>query len=1174
MHFFPPEFVRSTSWRIDYQSSLGQVEGDLKDFCERPCPNLTGYLQGAPFRGGNLPQSECSLLEPKKRKFDDQGEDADRFQLTKRAIENQIGEHAPVQDCSVSTSLGDQQAALANSCKPWSASPSASGASQSIGDLGRHRVQKPTIRSLINQQLQSSSNSFEALRSFQTPGQKRLILNAECQGERESQLTWTLGIEEEVSDIVIGVPSLKRILPQLVESRRPGDFSATRLDSIAARSTRSRPSWQRDKSISPSADNVVQVSSGSIVSPEVENVVECGPANSAGDGYVFGFPSEVSCSQVSYCKGNESLGELGNLIDYQRELRPDSPEESQVLPRSSSDFKLGNPGPLASGRADRDALGIQSFRKGGSDHPRQESVPAQVIRALERPLKPRIVSEGPSKERGYQYPLRGAPVSTGTTNPDRSRGGDTPFSRGENHDAVFRREGLLVIPKRFVESPGRILTGGEIVEIPENDSIGERGAFGSYRLAEEGTGGSAESFTIRERISGSPSEGNKIPETPRAGSDRDSGGKGPEKRKDEKLHSRLEEGQQRPSEPSSDERRLRPRLDGSSGGGSLGSITAADETSEGPKMVRPARPSGGKDRHSKVNTAKGPRDRRVRLSVPTAVQFYDVQDRLGFDQPSKAVEWLIHKAKDAIDELGRLPIDGREGSRTQQGLSSSTTLDMSHRVLPAAPSSYNAAVSAGLVAGSASSTATTAPTSFQGPSSSNPYTDQLSLFMDPAVTKGMFATLHPNQGSFAGPNFGLGRGDDRSDESLGSPLARMDSRVKARERARERVKKSPGDTTVSACGGSPSSSQSPPFPSSFSSFSGCSSMQASAQVLSFGPSSNQNPFLPGVYEGSSFPGIMPAGSHQGGPFQGLNQALDSQFCSDQNQSPLPNAFEVQRQASSQIPSHAINSLQPQHLHAMQGALNQLGSTFHLGLSSSSFAEGSGISSHYPSVSSHPLSHLSMLGMSPAGVSSLGSSPYNPTGTPTPIPPGFSPGPPASAFRGHSLTVSHGSNQNQQQQQQQQLQEDSRVHRPVLSFSAAHPISSSPAGSSRGLTQPYYLGTPFNALIGSIQSLPSERLNPPSRSSLSYDPAGLQRTRSMASHPTANPYQPISSSQIPARIQGLDDVKDRTTLEACFEKDIYQVWPSLFLAWMIFESLIISKHKYVNCIPPELHSRVF
>ncbi|PKA58946.1 Transcription factor TCP4 [Apostasia shenzhenica] len=67
------------------------------------------------------------------------------------------------------------------------------------------------------------------------------------------------------------------------------------------------------------------------------------------------------------------------------------------------------------------------------------------------------------------------------------------------------------------------------------------------------------------------------------------------------------------------------------------------------------RSTGRKDRHSKVCTAKGTRDRRVRLSAHTAIQFYDVQDRLGYDRPSKAVDWLIKNAKAAIDELAELP---------------------------------------------------------------------------------------------------------------------------------------------------------------------------------------------------------------------------------------------------------------------------------------------------------------------------------------------------------------------------------------------------------------------------------------------------------------------------------------------------------------------------------------
>jgi hypothetical protein len=72
------------------------------------------------------------------------------------------------------------------------------------------------------------------------------------------------------------------------------------------------------------------------------------------------------------------------------------------------------------------------------------------------------------------------------------------------------------------------------------------------------------------------------------------------------------------------------------------------------RIYRVSRASGGKDRHSKVYTAKGIRDRRVRLSVATAIQFYDLQDRLGYDQPSKAIDWLIKAAADAIDKLPSL----------------------------------------------------------------------------------------------------------------------------------------------------------------------------------------------------------------------------------------------------------------------------------------------------------------------------------------------------------------------------------------------------------------------------------------------------------------------------------------------------------------------------------------
>ncbi|KAK8673621.1 hypothetical protein V6N13_111944 [Hibiscus sabdariffa] len=75
-----------------------------------------------------------------------------------------------------------------------------------------------------------------------------------------------------------------------------------------------------------------------------------------------------------------------------------------------------------------------------------------------------------------------------------------------------------------------------------------------------------------------------------------------------------------------------------------------------PRVVRVSRAFGGKDRHSKVCTIRGLRDRRVRLSVPTAIQLYDLQDRLGLNQPSKVVDWLLDAAKNEIDELPPLPL--------------------------------------------------------------------------------------------------------------------------------------------------------------------------------------------------------------------------------------------------------------------------------------------------------------------------------------------------------------------------------------------------------------------------------------------------------------------------------------------------------------------------------------
>nr|AEW29768.1 TCP1 [Calepina irregularis] len=72
------------------------------------------------------------------------------------------------------------------------------------------------------------------------------------------------------------------------------------------------------------------------------------------------------------------------------------------------------------------------------------------------------------------------------------------------------------------------------------------------------------------------------------------------------------------------------------------------EVPEAPKEIKKA---VKKDRHSKIHTAQGLRDRRVRLSIGIARQFFDLQDMLGFDKASKTLDWLLKKSRKAIKEL-------------------------------------------------------------------------------------------------------------------------------------------------------------------------------------------------------------------------------------------------------------------------------------------------------------------------------------------------------------------------------------------------------------------------------------------------------------------------------------------------------------------------------------------
>ncbi|KAI3500586.1 hypothetical protein L1887_36410 [Cichorium endivia] len=61
--------------------------------------------------------------------------------------------------------------------------------------------------------------------------------------------------------------------------------------------------------------------------------------------------------------------------------------------------------------------------------------------------------------------------------------------------------------------------------------------------------------------------------------------------------------------------------------------------------------ASNKDGHSKIYTARGPRDRRVRLSIDISRKFFCLQDMLGYDKASKTLDWLFTKCKAAIKEL-------------------------------------------------------------------------------------------------------------------------------------------------------------------------------------------------------------------------------------------------------------------------------------------------------------------------------------------------------------------------------------------------------------------------------------------------------------------------------------------------------------------------------------------
>ncbi|KAK8537060.1 hypothetical protein V6N13_042011 [Hibiscus sabdariffa] len=73
--------------------------------------------------------------------------------------------------------------------------------------------------------------------------------------------------------------------------------------------------------------------------------------------------------------------------------------------------------------------------------------------------------------------------------------------------------------------------------------------------------------------------------------------------------------------------------------------------------------SSKRDRHSKINTANGPRDRRMRLSLDVAREFFGLQDMLGYDKASRTVEWLLIQARQEIKKLARTHV-----SKTNNGV--------------------------------------------------------------------------------------------------------------------------------------------------------------------------------------------------------------------------------------------------------------------------------------------------------------------------------------------------------------------------------------------------------------------------------------------------------------------------------------------------------------------------
>ncbi|KAG5527914.1 hypothetical protein RHGRI_028741 [Rhododendron griersonianum] len=93
-----------------------------------------------------------------------------------------------------------------------------------------------------------------------------------------------------------------------------------------------------------------------------------------------------------------------------------------------------------------------------------------------------------------------------------------------------------------------------------------------------------------------------------------------------------------------------------------------------PKSALPkTKKAAKKHKHSKIFTAQGLRDRRVRLSIETARKFFDLQDMLGFEKASKTIDWLLKNSKAEIKDLLNKVKDSSSGGVKRSTLTSTAS---------------------------------------------------------------------------------------------------------------------------------------------------------------------------------------------------------------------------------------------------------------------------------------------------------------------------------------------------------------------------------------------------------------------------------------------------------------------------------------------------------------------